>query len=575
MFGLLKLLGALLITLVVLAIFSTLAQAQPPTHLPWQDGQAHYVAQGNNGAYSHNTVYTRYGWDFSMNRGTAVESAAPGTVSKAITGCNEGDYGCDYGWGNSVVVCYGDGTCSRYGHLSAVNVGAGQSVEQAQLLGYSGNTGNSSGPHLHYQLENGSGASLASSFAEAGVPNTGDTVTSRNVAGNGVTFDDIHVYSSDTLDVTAGGSVRAVVTARYTGSRAIPCGVANLGVVGDGDARFVDDTSGRWPNSPWRSRSRVAAVGCSGNLNSGDHARWDLTFRPSLYTDDGTYQVGVFAPVWEGVAWSSVRIPIAVRVHSAFRAAFVDESYPPLTAPGETGRLMVAVRNTGSVAWQKSEVHLGTIGDRSFPYADASWLSPTRISLQENSVAPGDVGHFVANVAPGSSAVANRLRQYFGLVVEGHRWFGSGLGIYLPIYVGDQDHLPFTADDYGATYVRETVHSDAMRVGDTAEVSVTYRNTGQAVLFAAGSHAVHLRGTHPSDRGSGFVDAGSPLGVGNQGVRLPVARVNSGEEFTFRVPVKVAASVAPGTYREYFRPVAEGMTWFGPDDVWFPFTVTK
>jgi hypothetical protein len=58
----------------------------------------------------------------------------------------------DYGYGNLIVIDHGNGWQSAYAHLSAIAVGCGQSVYQGGYIGAMGTTGNSSGPHLHFEL---------------------------------------------------------------------------------------------------------------------------------------------------------------------------------------------------------------------------------------------------------------------------------------------------------------------------------------------------------------------------------------------------------------------------------------
>jgi murein DD-endopeptidase MepM/ murein hydrolase activator NlpD len=58
----------------------------------------------------------------------------------------------DLGYGNMVMIDHGDGWQSLYAHLSAVNVSCGQSLYQGAVIGAVGSTGNSSGPHLHFEL---------------------------------------------------------------------------------------------------------------------------------------------------------------------------------------------------------------------------------------------------------------------------------------------------------------------------------------------------------------------------------------------------------------------------------------
>jgi len=57
-----------------------------------------------------------------------------------------------YGYGNLIVINHGNGYETYYGHLSQVNVQVGQPVYQGSVIGASGNTGRSSGPHLHFEI---------------------------------------------------------------------------------------------------------------------------------------------------------------------------------------------------------------------------------------------------------------------------------------------------------------------------------------------------------------------------------------------------------------------------------------
>ena len=56
------------------------------------------------------------------------------------------------GYGYCVTLKHSDGKCTRYGHLSEVLVSEGQSVSQSDVIALSGNTGNSTGPHVHFEI---------------------------------------------------------------------------------------------------------------------------------------------------------------------------------------------------------------------------------------------------------------------------------------------------------------------------------------------------------------------------------------------------------------------------------------
>lgn len=98
------------------------------------------------------------GVDFAAASGTGVYSAGPGTVA----GVNQA--GSSYG--NHVVVKHADGTYTLYAHLSSVSVVVGQSVTHSTRVGYSGCTGNCSGPHLHFEVRNNATAFSASVFLD-------------------------------------------------------------------------------------------------------------------------------------------------------------------------------------------------------------------------------------------------------------------------------------------------------------------------------------------------------------------------------------------------------------------------
>ena|SRR5689334_10479420 len=83
------------------------------------------------------------GIDIGANRGTPVQAPAAGTVIFAGTAPE---------YGTTVIVDHGQDIKSLYGHLSQISVKQGQKVERGTLLAYTGNTGRSSGPHLHYEI---------------------------------------------------------------------------------------------------------------------------------------------------------------------------------------------------------------------------------------------------------------------------------------------------------------------------------------------------------------------------------------------------------------------------------------
>lgn len=86
-----------------------------------------------------------FGQDFPCPKGTKVYATGGG---KIIFAASEGD-----GYGKKIIIDHGYGYRTLYGHLSGYNVKPGDKVKRGDLIGFSGTSGLSSGPHLHYQID--------------------------------------------------------------------------------------------------------------------------------------------------------------------------------------------------------------------------------------------------------------------------------------------------------------------------------------------------------------------------------------------------------------------------------------
>ncbi|NJQ00286.1 transglycosylase family protein [Streptomyces zingiberis] len=100
-----------------------------------------YRAAGGSWSSGYHT-----GVDFSVASGTQVKAIGSGTVVSA---------GWAGAYGNEVVIRHEDGRYSQYAHLSSLSVSAGQAVQGGTQIGLSGSTGNSTGPHLHFEVRTG------------------------------------------------------------------------------------------------------------------------------------------------------------------------------------------------------------------------------------------------------------------------------------------------------------------------------------------------------------------------------------------------------------------------------------
>ncbi|HLG73831.1 MAG TPA: peptidoglycan DD-metalloendopeptidase family protein [Chloroflexota bacterium] len=123
--------------------------------LPYPGGLSFDVCQGNNHVGGTHTGAAAYAWDFCMPVGTAVTAARGGTVRAVRQSSNTGGWGARFADdANFVVIDHGDGTSALYMHLmfNGARVKVGDQVQTGQLIAYSGNTGWTSAPHLHFMV---------------------------------------------------------------------------------------------------------------------------------------------------------------------------------------------------------------------------------------------------------------------------------------------------------------------------------------------------------------------------------------------------------------------------------------
>lgn len=128
--------------------------------LPWRGGPFRQT-QGANGQYSHFTPKGRHAVDIAMPEGTPIVAARGGVVVKVE---NEQSGRGTNPAGNFVRILHDDGTMGVYLHLmkGSVVVREGQRVDTGMRLARSGNTGNSTGPHLHFVVQRNVGLAVES-----------------------------------------------------------------------------------------------------------------------------------------------------------------------------------------------------------------------------------------------------------------------------------------------------------------------------------------------------------------------------------------------------------------------------
>ncbi len=122
--------------------------------LPYAAGSRFKVTQGYNGSFSHKGS-NQYAIDWQMSEGTPVLAARDGLVVKVKDDSNTGGSSIKYDpFNNYILIRHSDGTLGHYCHLQkgGVTVKPGQMVRAGDLIAHSGNTGFSSGAHLHFSV---------------------------------------------------------------------------------------------------------------------------------------------------------------------------------------------------------------------------------------------------------------------------------------------------------------------------------------------------------------------------------------------------------------------------------------
>jgi murein DD-endopeptidase MepM/ murein hydrolase activator NlpD len=134
--------------------------------LPFRSGEQHVVSQGFGGQFSHGAEHAYFAIDIAMDEGTPVLAARNGVVMLV-----EKDFfgaGTDMAqWGdrsNHVRIVHPDGTMAIYAHLAleTIRLKVGDRVRAGEQIGRSGNTGFSTGPHLHFAVQRNEGMNLIS-----------------------------------------------------------------------------------------------------------------------------------------------------------------------------------------------------------------------------------------------------------------------------------------------------------------------------------------------------------------------------------------------------------------------------
>lgn len=129
---------------------------------PFQKRKRYKLIQAWGGRFSHNNPKSFHALDFKMNIGEPVHAARSGIVVRSIDNFTENGGRELQNNANTIIIKHEDNTFAYYVHLKPEGalVEVGQNIEKGELIGYSGNTGFSTRPHLHLVVRDGNGNSV-------------------------------------------------------------------------------------------------------------------------------------------------------------------------------------------------------------------------------------------------------------------------------------------------------------------------------------------------------------------------------------------------------------------------------
>ena len=402
-------------------------------------GKAFYSSCTGNGGYPEYWCadYVRWVWANAGAKNTNELTAAAGSFY--VYGQNHGTLHNTPKLGDAVVFNYaGNGYADHVAIVTKVN--SNNTIETA-----SGDWGGQSGTEA--QFASTSNVTL-NAPAYAGTVGSTPGIIGMKISGfiSPVGLDTPYAatyvsqsfpLASTALTMTEGQTIPSYIELKNSGTK-----------TWDSNTKLATtqprDRSSVFADSSWLAPNRLDAV--KGTVAPG--GTYKFQFNLHAPNKAGTYYE-YFGVVEEGVTWFSdpgqggpaddlLEVQIKV-IEPEYRGDFKAQSFPMAPAPlavheGDVVDGFIELTNTGTKPWKAGETKLApTPRDKPSPFADSSWLSPTRVSTLAADVQPGGVGHFDVKL---DITQVGTFDVTFGLVEENVTWFADA-----PLGGGPQDDL--------------------------------------------------------------------------------------------------------------------------------------
>lgn len=255
--------------------------------------------------------------------------------------------------------------------------------------------------------------------------------------------------------------------------------------------------------------------------------------------------------------------------------SIVSQNSSPTLIPGNSYRFDLTIKNTGNTIWEKYKVNLGTNNpqDRVSGFIredlnnrnSSGWSYDNRIYLQENKVSPGENGTFSFYLTVPDGMSPGVYQEHFRPVADNITWMTDN-DIYWNIIVKS------AADSYRPYEITYQNGFPTLSQGEAHQFVLKIRNMGNSTWTRG---KVNLGPDRAQDRITGFLREGAnPSGwIYYNRIYMVEDSVNPGQEATFSFWLTPPSGMNSGTYREYFRPVADGITWMDDKGIYWDITV--
>jgi len=354
------------------------------------------------------------------------------------------------------------------------------------------------------------------------------------------------INQSDYINMLPGETREMFIEVRNTGNTNWYSDIFRLATFRDSDRESI------FADNSWLSPARIEMN--QYKVAPGDIARFDFTVTaPSglgVYREYFNFvaeNIGWLKD--QGIFWQIIVSPPIYQAELLEQSAYIN------TTRNMPAVLTVKFKNIGNIPWEKNVVHLGTSRpyDRESIFADSTWLSSNRIEFLEEEVKPNEIATFQFTI--NTDQDDGDYQEYFSLVAEGKEWF-SDIGLFWKINVKP----PF--DDF--QYLAQSPFI-SLAPGEKDQLWLEVKNTGTKVWNKNGDYPVRLATSRPQDRKSIFLDSNR--------IEMDKETVKSQEivRFTFTI----TAPNIPGTYKEYFALVRDGIAWFSDIGIYWEIEVRE